>query len=344
MDPIRRRTRAGGAVASLSATVLAVLIAAGLAGAEIPMDESFGSRATPVYKPIPGKAVGIVVMDPRAVVAAEQRFGPPGAAGVSYDGGSYRWFYVTAPPGTEGESLTFGAWPASERQESVDHLILATPETLKARGIRAPYCLVQVVVNGGAGSGPEDSFAATGLTVVEGSEHYPLKVAEVVGRIERSYHSQLPQLLKQKSVQEKLKEARKAAGEVEPSPGSKASQLTTDTRTYVTWLPRTERLRIELFTRLREGKYAYGRGVEPVNPDNPRADPHAPGEPPPSQGIRYGVEYGVDTVMIYEIPKSGGIPMTRAGEIVGRALPAKIFVERRGPPGAPPAGPAPGAP
>jgi hypothetical protein len=341
MDATRRRARMRGMTASLSATVVAALIAPGLWGAEEPMGDSFWSRPAPVYKPIPGKAIGVVVLDPRAVFAAENRFGPPDAAGFSYDGGSYRWFYVPAPPSAEGEALSFGAGPTGDRQVSVGHLTLATSKELKGRGMRAPYCLVRASVNGGAGSGPEDSFAATGLVVVEGTKDFPLEVAKVIGHVERSYQSQL---MKQEAVRRKLDEARKAAGEAAAGKESKPPPIKTITRLYVTWLPRTEQLRIELLTRLSEGRFAYGRGVEPVGPDNPRADERTPREAPAGPGIRYGVEYGVDTGMIYEIPKTGELPITKGGVVVGRAIPAKIFVDKTGPPGLAPAGPPPSGP
>jgi len=54
---------------------------------EDPMVKESKTRTVADYVPLPAKAVGVVVQDPRAVLASEHRLAPPRAAAFCYGGG-----------------------------------------------------------------------------------------------------------------------------------------------------------------------------------------------------------------------------------------------------------------
>lgn len=283
------------------------------------------------YLPLPARAVGVVILDPGAVFAFERRLGPPGAAAFSRGAGRYRWFYVREGPDGKGERLNFGTGPAGAERIAIGGLTLARADTLRGRGIDAPFALVSVEVNEGAGSGPEASFAATDLRVLDGTRDYPLRTAEVVARLEkddRAGRDPLPapartELERARSDAQPLLRQSRTRGRFERSESS---------RTYVTWLPEPERLRVEIVTRIAEGEYFTGKGTEPMRPG---LDPTRPGAS--DVGLRYGIEYGVELGTVHEV--------TKAGETAtSRPIPPHRFVQRTGPPGgAPPGALPPGA-
>jgi hypothetical protein len=319
MTAKKRLTRVlGPAVAAWVAVAFGV-VSPGQSTPERPMSNPAVSRSTPRFLPLPGKAVGVLVGDAQALLAQEGRFGPADAVCFSRGGGSYRWMYVLAKGGTGGESLMFGG-------QTFDHLVLANPQTLRPWGVTAPYSLVEVVVNGGRGSGePEDSFAATDLKVLDGSQTYPLKVAEVIRDLRRRYAASLRQ---QKGIAAELNKIQKSAlGNRKPT----GPREQTDT-IYVTWLTEAERLRVEFRTQIRDGAYQYGRGIEPTRDDSPRADgPPPPEESPRDPGQRYGTSIGIITGMVYEVSKAGQLELSQP-------ISLRPFVEELPPPGMAPPG------
>jgi len=209
--------------------------------------------------------------------------------------------------------------------------VLATVEVLRHRKIHAPYTLVSAEVNGGAGSGPEASFAATTFEVLEGSREYPLRVSEVVARLERDYRPRVEPLPQPTRV--KMERAKKEAMTELGKTGTRGRvERSESTCTYVTWMPETKRLQVEFRTRVAVGEFFKGKGIEAKRPG---PDPSRPATS--DAGFRYGIEYGVELGVVYEVGKEGVT-------VSSRLIEPQPFVLRIGPPGGASSGIAPPPP
>jgi hypothetical protein len=288
-----------------------------------PVKGMITENSTPVFYPLPGRTVGVVILEPQALLAIEHRNGPPGVACFSSRGGSYRWFYVPAKDPSTGETQRFGTIGSEAKGVKIDGLVIATQRTLAPFGITKPYSLVEVIVNKGEGSGPEGSFAASDAKILDGTKDYPLKVAEIIQRSDGRYQSQLRQ---NKSVAIQLEKARaEAAASDKEAANAKEIKKTTANWVYITWLADKGRLRIVFHTRIVEEVPLFGKGTEPVGPGGPGGGRGLPNPLLPGQGRSYGPQWGMETGMIYEFTKSGE-------EVSGESLPPKRFVKKTGPP------------
>jgi len=123
------------------------------------------------YQSLPARAVGLLVVDAGAVLAAERRSGPSGAVLFARDGASYRWFYLPAIADEQGDSITVTVGPGEERKFA--NVVLATEKSLALRNVPAGYAAVDVEVNGGLGSPAADRFVATELRVLDDGVKVP---------------------------------------------------------------------------------------------------------------------------------------------------------------------------
>ena len=323
------KRRAGGLRQAAAAIAVAIALAvAGLSASEGPVSPHQPPTATPVFLPLPGKAVGVVVSDAQAVLRREGRYGPEDVACFARGEASYRWFYVPARGGAGGEALVLGVGESGGKTRSFNNLVMATTQTLRPWSVTTPYALVEVVVNGGLGSPPEEGFAATDLKVLDGSSRYPIKVAEVIRDLRTRYRAEHDA---RKGLTEAMEEARKRALKDRKPTGPREQADTM----YVTWLPDREVLRVEFRTEVRDGAYHYGRGVERAGADNPRSDVPPPEKSSPRDpGIRHGTSFGIVTGMVYEVSRDGTIGP-------GRPLPPRPFAQEIPPPGSAPRDPPP---
>src|SRR5262245_30942782 len=156
---------------------LAVLAAAPPQGE--PMADA--AKPGPKFGPLPGRVVGLLVGDVRAVIAAEGRTAPDTAVAFARGNDSYRWLYLKTPGDPDADTLTLPVGPDGKTTKAFDAVRLADAALLKARGVPTPYALVEVEVNGGAGApAGEEHFVATDLKILDGGREYPLRTAGVV--------------------------------------------------------------------------------------------------------------------------------------------------------------------
>jgi hypothetical protein len=282
------------------------------------------------YLPLAGKAVGLLVHDGQPVLSTEGRSGPSDQLCFASGGASYRWVYVPTqgpplitnlrvPVGTKGESQTYAA------------LDLARPPSVTPWGITARYTLVEVEVNGDAGSPPGDSFVATSIKSVEGTDAYPLRAASVVADLRRRYAAFLKE--KAPGTDAALAEAqKKALGNRKPTGPREQSDLL-----FVTWMPETKTLRAGFRTKISDGAYTFIQ-QEQRPPPGKRALPRGalaqlpfPQPPPPWQPqVKVGTTFGVEFGMAYEVSREGKL-------LRSQMLPYQSFQDRLVPP--PGAGP-----
>jgi hypothetical protein len=306
----------------LTAILSSFAVAAPDPGApEDPMNELTSTIPTRKFQPLPGKAIGVLVSDVKAVMCREGRSGPSDALGFSRGGDSYRWVYVPVKEKPGLGTLVVPAGEKGEKTKQFHNLSLATPQTVRQLGITQPYTLVEVEVNGGLGSPAEESFVATHIQVLDGTEKFPLKVAEVMNQLHRRYEAYLQK--EQKEIEATLKEAqKKALGERKPTGSRETSQLV-----YVAWLPETQQLRVTFQTRVSDGAYSYGRGIEPARKDGPRSQVVPDGaKPAQSQGVRFGTMFCVELGMTYKVSKTGKLERSQPE-------PIRVFIEEIPPPG-----------
>jgi hypothetical protein len=311
------------------AACLWTTVAAGLSASEALMSPLDDPPSPPHYLPLPGKAVGLVVFDARGVLEREGRYGPADAACFARGEASYRWFYVPARGGVQGELQSFGVGEPGGKVQEFDNMVMATPRSLKPWGVVGPFALVELEVNKGQGSRAEEQFAATSLRVLDGSAQYPIRVAEAIAAVRNRHEAALRA---RKGLEEEMDKARRQA----LNDGRPTGPREQTTWVYATWLPSREVVRVELRTEIRDGAYSYARGIEPIGPDNPRSDVAPPEkESPRHPGIRHGTSYGIVLGAVYEISKDGN---------VGPAQPRTMrsFLQKLPPPGsAAPGGAAP---
>jgi hypothetical protein len=288
---------------------------------EDPMNEPTHTIPTRKFQPLPGKAIGVLVSDVKAVMRREGRSGPLDALGFSRGGDSYRWVYVPVKEKPGLGTLLIPVGEKGEKTKQFHNLSLATLQTVRQFGITQPYTLVEVEVNGGLGSPEEESFVATQIQVLDGTEKFPLKVAEVMNQLHQRYQSYLKK--EQKEIETALKEAqKKALGERKPTGPRETSQLV-----YVTWLPETQQLRVTFQTQVSDGAYSYGLGIEPARKDGPRPQVVPDGaNPAQGQGLRFGTMFGVELDMTYEVSKTGKLERSQP-------QPIRVFMKEIPPPG-----------
>jgi hypothetical protein len=159
---------------SLIATCISGLLFMTLGG------PGLGGEATlrPSYEPLPERAVGVLVPQASAVLGAEGRSGPTDAVLFSRNGKSYRWVYLPALEGEKGEAVTVQIGAGEERRFA--DTVLASEQALARRKASPGYSVVEVEVNGGAGSPPSDRFVATQLRFLDDSAEVPFRVDPLV--------------------------------------------------------------------------------------------------------------------------------------------------------------------
>lgn len=239
----------------------------------------------PRYEPLPSRAVGVLVWDAELLAAREGRSGPPGAVAFVRGDGSFRWVYLPAPGDPDADDMTFGIGQDGTAQKVFPKVKLATRDMLKARGLTGPFHLVEVEVNGGAGGPAEEAFAATDLRRLDGTKDYPFKPADLLrdltGRARAFVKGEKAAVeTAMAAARDKVANGRKPTGPEE-----------TTEEVLVTWLPKTERLRVEVRSRVTNGFYVAGQGVEGPN----------------KTVIRAGTQFGAVGGVVYEVGKSGRV-------------------------------------
>ena len=302
------------------------------------------------YQPLGKTAIGILAGDANSIINLEGRSGPPDHMGFSQDGLSYRWVYVEVQGNARITNLKV---PVDKGQTKVLYpaLDMASPNTVKRFGAGA-FNLVQVEVNDGQGSPVNDSFVATNIKVLDGSEAYPLKVAEVLERLRKDYAKS--QTKRNADIDKAMSGLQKTAlGNRKPN--GKRQQKD---RMYVTWMTNNDTLEVRFLSEISNGYYYYVEGGAPIRPFPlpvppnkngkfpprplpPKAVPNAlpkPGNvapvqakpgpvvpqarpqpggiaPPPRFKVKVGTTFGVTLGNVYTVSKAGKITASNPIEI-----------------------------
>lgn len=280
------------------------------------------------YQPLEGKVVGVLVGNVVKVMGNEGRSGPADAFGLSSGGGSYRWVYVPVKDQPLINSLKVRVGPKGVESRVYPKLSLANPQTVKQWNVPGGNVLVEVEVNDGLGAPPEEGFVATNMKVIEGTKEYPLKVAEVLDQLRERYQNHLKE--QQTAIDRALGEAQAKAIKDNRKP---TGPRETDEIMHVSWMPETQQLRVHFRTKIIDGAYQFGGGVERVPPALP---PIKQGEAPVErpvpvvEGVRFGTQFGVEFGVAYEVGKAGKIERTRTLPIEGfsKELPPPPAIRR----------------
>jgi hypothetical protein len=284
------------------------------------------------YQSMPGKVVGVLVSDVRAMMAQEGRGGPADAFGFSSGGGSYRWVYT---PVTEKPLITnfqVKAGEKGDKTQTYPSLSLANPQTVKQWNVPGGNVLVEVEVNGGAGAPADEGFVATNMKVLDSSKEFPLKVASVLDDLKKRY--QTWKTKHQKELDGALSDSQaKALKKGDKATGPRETQELV----YVTWMPKEEWLIVRFRTTITDGAYKYTKGgirpgPFPLPPPPAKDKPvlqvavRFPPPPPPRPiKVRYGTSFGIEYGMAYEVSKKGTLERTQK-------LPAQAFKKELPPP------------
>jgi hypothetical protein len=250
------------------------------------------------FSPLPGKAVGVFVTDIKDAMAAEGRSGPPGAVGFAFGRSPYRWVYLPCEGKSEDAStitLPVGSIPGEERQ--FKDVCVATQASLKSLGFTAPYSLVEVEVNDGLGSPANaDKFKASQPRLLEGTDAYHLRVSDVVRDLKERYKAYL------EGQRQEIDKAINHLAIDELKKQAPTGPRETSDQIYVTWVMERDFLRVEFRTRVVDGFFKYGKGIEqgPTQLQFRRS-------PTQKRGSRYGTIIEAELGMIYEVSRAGDL-------------------------------------
>jgi hypothetical protein len=262
------------------------------------------------HLPIPGKIIAVLATDAAPVLSTEGRSGPADQLCIGWNGGSYRWVYVPSDGAALINNLQVPVADGSKRV--YPRLNMATPTSVKKWDIDKLYSLVEVEVNDGDGSPANDSFVATKMKKLDGSKDYPIQVAAVIADAKKQYDAHLSE--KQKDIDTAMEDAAKKALKDRKPNGPREK----NTLMFVTWMPDTEKLVVRFLTKITDGDYKYGGGINiEFDPVPLPPGPVQGGPAPPRRlenGLRYGTQFGVEYGAQFEIAKSGKIDKIKSLE------------------------------
>jgi hypothetical protein len=190
---------------------------------------------------------------------------------------------------------------------------MANAREVKRWKVDVPYALVEVEVNDGLGSPPTEGFVATKMTRLDGTDKYPLKLADVLADAKKRYAAHVKD--RQKKIDAEMADVQKKVLKGRKVTGPKS----TDEVVYLTWLPDTQRVKIAFRTRINDGAFteAIVKGGPPFAlPPPPKKDAGkekamAFRPPPPREmKVRYGVGFGVELGAAYEFDVKGKLVAT----------------------------------
>ncbi|MBX9678095.1 MAG: hypothetical protein K2X38_04965 [Gemmataceae bacterium] len=265
------------------------------------------------YQPVPSRVVGVLVSDVVKVMGNEGRSGPPDAMAFSSGGGSYRWVYVPAINGMPAiiQNLQVKVGAQGDQMRIYPALNMANATTAKDLwGIKGPFALVEVEVNDKLGAPADEGFVATKMTQIDGTRDYPIHATEAVEQGKKRYGQW--RAMQQGSIDAALVKAQKDAIADQPVTGPRE----TNEMVHISWLPDVERLRVRFLTKITDGAYQHGGGVDlearpvplPALPIKGGIRPRPQIAPPQRiPGFRWGTQFGVEFGVSYEFDKTGNL-------------------------------------
>jgi len=280
------------------------------------------------HQQLAGKLIGVLVPSPQPILTLEGRSGPADQLCFAANGASYRWIYVQVEQNPSIGNIMLPVGSGKERKR-FDRLSLATPATVKQFGLDGDYALVEVEVNDGLGSPPDDSFVASKMRRIDGTGAFPLKLPQFVEAVRNKYEEF--QKDSAKLIDEGLGKAAEAMLKNEKPTGPREKEEVI----FVSWNNNTERLHVRFRTRITDGRYQYAGGVN-IELGPAPANTAKPGTAPPPRlpnGLRYGKQFGVEFGMAYEAAKDGKIVREASLpiETFSRQLPAPAIFDRAKP-------------
>jgi hypothetical protein len=250
------------------------------------------------HQALPGKAVGVLALGDKSLLAAEGRKGPDDVLYFSTGGQSYRWLYLPLKqkPLIGGLNIRVGGDGQTHR---FDGLGLATRENLKLWDIARPYTLVEIEVNGGLGSPAGENLVATRIRSLEETEAFPFKTADVVAHLRRHYESWERTLAP--AVEEILRQQQVQALGDRPRTGPREKSDVF----YISWLPDSQRLQVRWRTQVSDGAYQQATVLE-------RSKPSVHAQPVVREKqVRHGTSFGAEYGLAYEVSTKGRVERTQ---------------------------------
>ncbi len=227
------------------------------------------------FEKLPRKVIGVLVFDNAELIARESRSGPPDAVVFVRDYRAFRWMYLPAPNDSDADDLPFRVLDDS-KPVVFDDVRIATKSMLSKHDIVGPFNLVEVEVNGGRGSAPEEGFVATSIRRLDGTPDFPFSIPELISLMKKELSSHAES--QASNIQKEFNEVRDKVANGRQSSLPNES----DVDIFVTWLADERRLRVELISKVMNGFYVQGEGAS-----NPVA------KKPTRAGTQFGVKGGV---------------------------------------------------
>lgn len=265
------------------------------------------------FPPLPATVVGLLIEGGQGLMNSEGRKGPSDALAFSSGDGSYRWMYVPDKNRPLIGALNVPVGPKGEEKKRFTSLNMASLKSLEQFGIKQANVLVEVEVNGGLGSPPGETFVATKVRPLEGTNAYPFRTSDLIAQVQKVYEGYLKE--KGSEIEKAMKEAQaKALPNAKPTGPREKTDLA-----FVTWQPQSQRLVIRLRTQVTDGAYRTTTIKEEILEIGNTKPVIKPKE------IRFGKSFGVELGMAYEISKSGKIERSQE-------LPIQTFQKEIPPP------------
>lgn len=294
----------------------AVLIGAALVQAQDTIKDRKGFFPNRKQVALKAKEIGILLTDGQPVLSTEGRSGPADQLVFSSNGNSYRWVYV---PTTDTPPLISNLQiPVGDKGEKAVYpaLNMANPKSVLPWAITQPYTLVEVDVNTGRGSPAGDSFVGTSFRALDGSNDYPLKVAEVIKKLKTAYNDYY--LKNDREFSKALTEhGQKVLNGKAPTGPRERKDLM-----YVTWLTDSQTMRVHFKTTLTDGAYTItnpGGPIRPIDPPPLKLPPKKVSAEslvlrvaPPRKDfpIKTGTTFGIEFGLAYVVDKKGEVIRT----------------------------------
>jgi hypothetical protein len=244
-----------------------------------------GPSSVPHFDALPGTAIGVIAFNTDQLASKEGRSGPSGAVTFVRGTGSFRWMYLPVKNDADAENLQFGIGERPATKKMFTNVRLATRDMVARLGLKEPFNLVEVQVNGGAGSSPEESFVATAIRRIDTTKEYPLAPDKVLREVLEIGNRRLAE--QEPAIKKAFNKARTSINNASGVSGSDEKNKDV----FVTWLPKKERLEINLIIRVSNGFYATSQGV-----DGPRF-----------QSQRSGTQFGATFSVSFQVDRNGAI-------------------------------------
>jgi len=251
--------------------------------------------AVPTFKPLPARAIGLLVSRAEDVLAAEGRYGPPNAVVFGADRSSYRWVYLHALPTETAEATSISIRIAGQSERSFENVILATDSSLARRRIVGEYRLARMTVNDGAGSADVDTLVASEIEVIDGTSEFAAVSVPISSTI-RQCHAKITVNQALKTALEELKSSVRSTAEW-------TSQTTI--LPLVTWLSESREIEIVCDGELSVMESRAGIGIVPDGTGQQSGPPL----------VQYGLKLSARVRLRYLIGQSGTVRAVPEGPI-----------------------------